>query len=195
MRLPNYSRGRSRRQRVALWLSRRAGAEFDDVAKVSMRRPASFGRPFLALTHEVLRGESPWSVGEREFFAAVVSEANRCTFCVGTHAEIARLTLGPAIDGTWKDGRYGARATATANLLDALTRDPGTIPHLQLVAARDSGVDDAALVEALYVAYVFNVINRIADALDFGYRSDRDRVRGARILRRNGYRLPSWLLR
>ena len=179
---------------MALWLSRRAGAEFDDVAKVAMRRPAFFGRPFLALADEGLRGESVWSVGEREFFAAVVSGANQCPFCVGTHGEIARLTLGAVIDDRWKDGRYGVRATATANLLEALTRDPDSIPHSQLTAVRSAGVDDVALIDAFYVAYVFNVINRIANALDFGHRSDRDRLRGARILRRNGYRVPAWLL-
>ena len=195
MRLPDYSRGRSRRQRAALWLTRRAGAELDDVAKVSMRRPAFFGRPFLALTHEALRGDSVWSVGEREFFAAVVSAANSCTFCVGTHGEIARLTLGHAPDDSWKDGRYGVKVTATANLLDALTRDPDAVPHTELTAARSAGLGDEALIDALHVAYVFNLINRIADALDFGYRSERDRLRGARILRRNGYRLPGWLLR
>ena len=91
----------------------------------------------------------------------------------------------------WKDGRYGVKVTATASLLEALTTDPGSIPHSQLRAVRSAGVDDAALIDAFYVAYVFNVINRIADALDFGYRSDRDRLRGARILRRNGYRLPA----
>ncbi len=195
MRLSEYSQGRSRLQRVALWLSRRAGAELDDVIKVAMRRPAFFGRPFLALVNEVLRGESVWSVGEREFFAAVVSDANQCGFCVGTHAEIARLTKGAVTDGSWKDGRYGEKATATASLLEVLTRDPDSIPGSQLMAVRSAGVDDAALIDAFYVAYVFNVINRIAHALDFGYRSDRDRLRGARILRRNGYRLPAWLLR
>jgi uncharacterized peroxidase-related enzyme len=183
-----------------LWVTRRAGAELDDVAKVSMRRPAFFGRAFLALTHEVLRGDSVWSVGEREFFAAVVSAANSCTFCVGTHGEIARLTLsrmnlGPVIDDSWKDGRYGVQATATANLLEALTRDPSAVPHTELAAVRSAGLGDDALIDALHVAYVFNLINRIADALGFGYRSERDRLRGARILRRNGYRLPGWLLR
>ena len=195
MRLPEYSRGRSSLQRVALWLSRRLGAELDDVAKVSMRRPDFFGRAFLGLTHEVLRGDSVWSVGEREFFAAVVSRANGCGFCVGTHGEIARLTLGPAIDDTWKDGRYGVQVTATARFLEALTRGNVSVPDGSLDAVRGAGVDDGALLDALHVAYVFNIINRVADALDFGYRSDRDRLRGARILRRNGYRLPAWLLR
>jgi uncharacterized peroxidase-related enzyme len=194
MRLPEYSRGRTALQRVALWLSRRGGAELDDVAKVCMRRPEFFGRPFLALTHQALRGESAWSIGERELFATVVSGANRCSFCVGTHAEITRMTLGVVVDDGWRDGRYGDKATATAILLESLTRDPHAATG-DLTTVRRAGVSDPALVEAIYVAYAFNIINRIADALDFSYRSDRDRVRGAWILRHNGYRLPGILMR
>src|SRR5689334_10826666 len=106
MRLPPYSRGFTRAQRSFLWLTRRFDAELDDVAKVSMRRPVFFGRPFLGLVHEALRGQSVWSVGEREFFGAVVSRANGCSFCVGTHAEIARNVLGVSFDDDWVDGRY-----------------------------------------------------------------------------------------
>jgi uncharacterized peroxidase-related enzyme len=195
MRLHEYSRGRTALQGVALWLSRRGGAELDDVAKVCMRRPEFFGLPFLALTHQALRGESAWSVGERELFAAVVSRANQCSFCVGTHAEISRMSLGIVVDDDWRDGRYGDKVTSTAILLESLTRDPTASVGGHLAAVRDAGVEDDALVEALYVAFVFNLINRVADALDFGHRSDRDRIRGAWILRRNGYRLPGILMR
>lgn len=39
-----------------------------------------FGRPFSELTQQVMRGPSPWSVGERELFAAFVSRLNKCVF-------------------------------------------------------------------------------------------------------------------
>ena len=39
-----------------------------------------FGRPFLRLLREVMRGQSDWTVGERETFAAVVSRFNQCVF-------------------------------------------------------------------------------------------------------------------
>jgi uncharacterized peroxidase-related enzyme len=195
MRLGEYTVARSRPQRLALWMTRRLGAELDDVAKVAMRRPAMFGRPFLALVHEALRGESAWTVGERELFATVVSEANQCSFCVGTHGEIARAALGvPTVDG-WADGRYGAKATATAVFLDALTRDPGAVGPEHAASLRDAGVDAAAAAEAVYIAYAFSVVNRLADSLGFAYPSERHRIRGARILRRIGYRLPGPLLR
>jgi hypothetical protein len=47
----------------------------------------------------------------------------------------------------------------------------------------------------LYVAFFFNAMNRVADALGFEHRSDRDRRRGAQMLRRRGYRVPAFLLR
>jgi uncharacterized peroxidase-related enzyme len=195
MRLAEYSAGRRRGQRAALWLSRRFSAEIDDVAKVSMRRPDFFGRAFLGFTQAALRGRSSWSIGERELFAAVVSRANACAFCVGTHAEIAGFALGQAVGDDWRDGRFGPRATAAAQFLDLLTRAPESVTAASAAPAREAGVDDAELAEAVYIAFGFNLVNRIADALGFSYRSDRDRVRGARILRHNGYRLPNTLLR
>jgi uncharacterized peroxidase-related enzyme len=195
MRLSEYSRGRRPAQRAALALTRRLGAELDDVAKVSMRRPDFFGRPFLGLTHLALRGRSGWSVGERELFAAVVSSANACQFCVGTHGEIATRVLGSSVSADWQDGRFGRRATAAAHFVDSLTRTPDSMTADDLDPLRSAGVSDAAIAELVYIAFAFNVINRVADTLDFGYRSEHDRVRGARILRRNGYRLPRALLR
>lgn len=89
MRLQTYSSGRRRIQRAAIGLTRLVGTEIDDVGKTALRRPELFGKPFLELTQASLRGPSRWSVGERELFAAVVSRANSCEFCVGTHGEIA----------------------------------------------------------------------------------------------------------
>ena len=158
------------------------------------------GRPIepaeaLDLAQTSLRGPSRWSVGERELFAAVVSRANSCQFCVGTHAEIAGKELHADALGDWQEGRFGPRATAAARFVDTLTRSPRSLTAADVQQTRAAGVDDVALAEAVYVAFVFNTINRIADALGFAHRSDRDRRRGAAILRLNGYRVPKFLLR
>ena len=192
MRLPEYANGRRGVQRAALGLTRALGAELDDVIKVMMRRPGFFGRPFSALVRAALRGSSAWSNGELELFGAVVSQANSCPFCLSMHGEIAGAALGSPVD-EWRSGRFGPRATAAAEYVDAVAR--GTADASHVARARAAGVDDAALAEAAYVTLVFNTVNRIANALDFTYRSDGDRLRGAWILRRNGYRLPSVLLR
>jgi alkylhydroperoxidase family enzyme len=86
------------------------------------------------------------------------------------------------------------QAAAAAAFVAGLTRDPGAVSSADVERARAAGVDDDALAEAVYVAFMFNTINRVADALGFEHRSDRSRRWGAEVLRRNGYRLPSFLL-
>jgi hypothetical protein len=50
------------------------------VVRTLLYRKEYFGRPFSALTQQVMRGPSPWTVGEREVFAAFVSKLNQCVF-------------------------------------------------------------------------------------------------------------------
>jgi uncharacterized peroxidase-related enzyme len=195
VRLPSYEVAARRGQRVFVRLTRALGAELDDVGKVALRRPELFGKPFLGFAHSLLRGPSAWSVGERELFAAVVSQANRCQFCVGTHGEIAALELGRDVMAQLDAGTFSPRAAAAAAFLDALTRDPESMSAADVERAAAAGVDHEALAEAIYVAFFFNAMNRLADALGFEHRSDRDRRRGAQLLRRRGYRVPAFLLR
>lgn len=195
MRVPSIIRGDRLRHRIFFRLTRWLGAELDHVGKMLTHRTTFFGAPFGAFVQEVLRGPSSWSVGERELFAAVVSRANDCAFCLGTHGAIAESSLGTdGVDG-WADGRFGVRVTAACRFVDKLTRDPDAMSAADVAAAREAGVDDTALAEAIHVAFAFNVINRIVNALDFAHPSERDRLRGAAILRRMGYRLPGFLMR
>ena len=51
-----------------------------DIVRTMSYRPELFGRPFSEALQDVMRGESEWSVGERELFAAFVSCQNQCPF-------------------------------------------------------------------------------------------------------------------
>jgi hypothetical protein len=51
-----------------------------DVVRTLMYRPEVFGTAANELFQEAMRGPSKWSVGERELFAAFVSNLNRCRF-------------------------------------------------------------------------------------------------------------------
>jgi hypothetical protein len=51
-----------------------------DVRSMLMYRQELFGRPFSEALQEVMRGESQWTVAERELFAAFVSAQNQCPF-------------------------------------------------------------------------------------------------------------------
>jgi hypothetical protein len=81
MRLRGVARGRGLAAKAKLTMIRLvSGAPAVDVVKTLSYRPKYFGDHFNVLVEEVMRGPSEWTVGERELFAAFVSERNRCEF-------------------------------------------------------------------------------------------------------------------
>lgn len=75
MRLERLDRGHTLPIRLLL-----RAARAPDVVKTLLYRPGAFGAPFTRALHPVMRGSSPWSVGERELFAAYTSRLNQCPF-------------------------------------------------------------------------------------------------------------------
>jgi hypothetical protein len=51
-----------------------------DVRCMLNYRPELFGRPFSEALQDLMRGQSEWTVAERELFAAFVSSLNQCVF-------------------------------------------------------------------------------------------------------------------
>src|SRR5215510_11071581 len=67
-----------------------------DIIKLVRYRADFFGKPMGAVTHEAMRGESAWSVADRELMAAVVAQTNECAFCRDSHAAVSRAASGDA---------------------------------------------------------------------------------------------------
>ena len=80
MRLARVHRGHGLGDRVMLAVMRVMAGHAPGVVRTLLYRKAFFGRHFSELTQQVMRGPSPWSVGEREIFAAFVSRLNQCVF-------------------------------------------------------------------------------------------------------------------
>ena len=51
-----------------------------DILRTLLYRPDFFGGAMSPWVHAVMRGPSPWTVGERELFAAFTSARNQCPF-------------------------------------------------------------------------------------------------------------------
>jgi hypothetical protein len=51
-----------------------------DVVKTITYRPHFFGNPMNECFQAAMRGESAWSVGDRELMASFVSKMNECEF-------------------------------------------------------------------------------------------------------------------
>ena len=200
MRLRILDHGHRLRQTLALRAIRVLGrTEPDPVAKVSLYRPELFGRPWLRFAESIMRGPSEWTAGERELIAAFVSRLNSCPFCTGIHEGTSSLLLGPSsgVDqlAHWQEGRFEPRLAATFELLEKVTRDPDAVDPADVAAVREAGVSDGAISDALYVCFMFSLINRIANAMDFSWRTDADRMRLASALNRIRYHTPEFLLR
>jgi hypothetical protein len=80
MRLKKVHRGHRLADRAMLGVMRVVMGHAPGVVRTLRYRKEFFGRPFSVLTQQVMRGASPWTVGEREIFAAFVSRLNDCVF-------------------------------------------------------------------------------------------------------------------
>ena len=81
MRLANVERGDGLASRLIYGVIRvMSGFRAPDVVRTVFYRKKFFGAPHSRHTHAVMRGPSDWSVGEREMFAAYVSDLNKCRF-------------------------------------------------------------------------------------------------------------------
>jgi AhpD family alkylhydroperoxidase len=59
-----------------------------DMKRTLAREPA-IGIPFSQLNEAVMRGDAPFSAGERELLAAYVSALNGCDYCQCEHVALA----------------------------------------------------------------------------------------------------------
>jgi AhpD family alkylhydroperoxidase len=166
----------------------------DAVAQMALYRPQFFGDPVLSLGPEVLRGQSFWTPAEREYFAVFTSRLNECPFCVRIHTETTRVESGGAIDVNDSESMRPEVAVVLP-LLEKVARTPDLVAGADVEAVRAAGVPDEAIVDALHVNLIFNIMNRLANAFDFSWDSDEHVRVSAKVIHRISYRLPRLLMR
>ena len=118
---------------------------------------------------------------------------------MGVHLGSTALALDPAITlerlDHWPEAGFEPRVVATLALLEKVTLSPEKVVASDIEKVGAAGVSEGAIVDALYVCFLFNVINRMADALGYDYGTEADALKVASILNRIEYRLPGFLLR
>ncbi|WP_103355809.1 hypothetical protein [Amycolatopsis sp. CA-128772] len=185
MRLSILDDGHRRRAKVFFALtSKKSGVATPDIVKLLLYRPGLFARPLLALTAEAMRGPSYWTAAEREYLAMATAKLHECPFCAVTHAELVRIA-GPGELDPDDPGTARPELTAVAAFLGSVGRHPG--------AAVVSGLPRQAVLEAMRVNLVWNIVNRLANAFGFVLR-DGQLETGTRSLHRFGYRFPAFLI-
>ena len=89
----------------------------------------------------------------------------------------------------WRSAPVPEPLRATLGFLEKLTLRPGELTPADAEAVRAAGVSDEALVDAIHVAALFNMIVRLADSLGWDVPAfDEFRARADRMLA-GGYTL------
>lgn len=164
------------------------GADLKEVLKSE----PDLGLP-IADYHEVLlRGPSPFSIGERELMAAYVSGLNACDFCSAEHEAVAE--------------RFGVEAgTLTALLTDIesapvsptlrpafrflkkLTLQPSRMISADAEAVYAAGWEDPALYHLASVCALFSFDNRLIQGIGIAPHETEKLVATADRLHAKGY--------
>ncbi len=67
----------------------------------------------------------------------------------------------------WRTAPIDEKLRTTLGFLEKLTLTPGVIVQDDVTPMRAAGVSDQAIEDAIYVCTYFNIIDRVADSLDF----------------------------
>ena len=168
-----------------------------DVVKLVKYRPDFYGEPMSRITHDVMRGPSPWSVADRELMAAFIAKTNQCEFCIKAHGAVAQRAYGESkdvstlltdLDNTTLSGSaIDQPLRATLLMLRKLTREH-TLSADDMRAVLAAGASRQQIEDALAVCFSFNVIGRLADAFGFSVPGSAAFESGAKYLLARGYR-------
>jgi AhpD family alkylhydroperoxidase len=173
--------------------SKASGAEMADVVKTFLYRPEFYGRAMVNLSSEAMRGPSFWTAAEREYIALQTAKLHQTPYCIDIHTEMVRLAANGEIDAAAPNS-VRPELTAVLAFLEKVARSPESAPESELAHVRGLGVPEEAITEALYVQFLWNVINRLSHAFDYRL-SDGQLEKGTKALHQFKYKLPGFTTR
>ncbi len=163
----------------------------DQVPHVLARFDRGTGRPLLEYHEALLRGESPFTIAEREIMAAYVSRLNSCDYCAGAHTALAKLfgvseELLDALTDDLDTANIDAKMRPVLRYIRKLTQTPARMTQDDADAVFAAGWDESALYDAVQVCCLYNFMNRFTDGL--GLVADPDQFDAeAKRIRASGY--------
>lgn len=192
MRLHAVERGDTFGTRLLFnFISFVSGMRLPDAARIVMYHKDFYGDPMGAWTHPAMRGESKWSVGERELMAAMTAKWNACAFCVGAHSAIASLVFNKAVvQAALTDYRRAPmpdKLKAVFSFLEKLERRPGEITPADAQEMTARGLSREEIMDAIAVLTLFSITVRCADTFNFALLNDKELEKSAKRMLAQGY--------
>ncbi|MGH7490992.1 MAG: carboxymuconolactone decarboxylase family protein [bacterium] len=93
-----------------------------------------------------------------------------------------------AVLADWRTAPVTEKVRSTLGFLEKLTLSPAAVEPADIEGMRAAGLSDRAIHEAIYVCFLFNVMDRLADAFGFEIPSAEQIRRNGRALYTLGYR-------
>ena len=91
----------------------------------------------------------------------------------------------------WRTAPVDERLRVTLGFLEKLTLRPHELERGDAIAVLSTGVTEEALVDAIHVAALFNMIDRLADSLGWHVPSDEAFAGRAQAMLESGYTLTT----
>ena len=144
------------------------------------------------LIQNVMRGESPFTAGERELIAAYVSGLNACNFCYGSHQAIAAdLNVDPKLlEAIIKDiatAPLEERLRPVFTLVQKLNLTPSKTTQADIDAVLAAGWDAQAVEDIIAVCSLFNLMNRLVDGFGLEQPEREQLAAMAKMINAQGY--------
>lgn len=142
----------------------------DKVPHVLAKFNTGTGRPLIEYHEALLRGDSPFTVAEREMMAAYVSGVNACQYCHGAHVAAAR-EFGVAeeiIADLLRDPSRAAvspKMVPVLNYIRKLTLTPTRMTQTDADAVYAAGWNERALYDAVQICCLYNFMNRFVEGI------------------------------
>lgn len=137
----------------------------------------------------ILRSPSPFTIGERELIAALVSRLNGCEFCSNAHTfytESYGMAEGLVDDVVADIFASGAAEKMKPVLayVKKLTLAPATVAQSDVDAILDAGWPEEAVHDAVVVTALYNFMNRFIEGTGIDPFADDYAKRSARVRKR-----------
>ena len=148
---------------MAFFPSLAPDAGIGDLFKIKPGHREGFGK----FSEAVMRGTSNFTIGDRELIAAYTSALNACDYCYGGHAAIARehgveenvfeiliddIELAPVDE----------KLKPILRFVRKLTLEPSKMVQADADAVYQSGWNEEALADAIWICARFNMMNRLS---------------------------------
>jgi len=164
----------------------------DKVPHVLAKFNTGTGRPLIEFHEALLRGDSPFTVAEREMMAAYVSGVNACQYCHGAHTAAAKefgvseQLISDLLKSVQTAG-VDPKMVPVLNYIRQLTLTPTKMTQADADAVYAAGWTERALYDAVQICCLYNFMNRFVEGLGLTPIPDQFAMEG-RLIKEGSYK-------